>query len=668
MGRNKNRRRKEKLRKWLKRSGRTPTCETSEVREKFQAAATNLRNKIDTAIQRLLEIGRMYDPLPILSQFAASRLFGDPDHRNPGAETSEAELEHLTSLFLSQPVPAKASLPSPEVIQECFDLVDSIKHLFAIYYYSSNGESEELRADLMIQAQFVRGEAYAYHVQEQFIELAQLHDVFTVQQLGFSSNDFLAFLRHAEIQINSGVNNRFLRTRELIDEVLARYKVAKGVLPEGERFDQVVIAINDPPFKNENQQIADELIGLVDNSGPPEVIEVIPRNARDTAIVKLLAAKFGDNKRFIKVPNWCGWPLNPSVIQRRPFIEREGRFYLPVGPLAFRNALSLFEGVIKDSDVNYWQQSFLPTRDAYLENKSVDLIAKMLPGGRCYRNLYYDFQDGAEFKRGEVDGLVLYDDALIVIETKAGKFTEEAKRGAPKRLQRDAKELLDVAFTQGRRLLKEIRNKPEIVLSDEKGKEILRLRLGDFLHEFIVTVSLEALSILQTNLGAVKKLGLIAGNEWPWAVCLNDLRVISDLTDHPSTFIHYLIRRIQANDVEELNARDELDLFGFYRAGQLFFPPGEKRDYTMMIVTGFTEEMDAYYDGLIGWGPKIPKPKQPILPKIAALLTILEERRPRHFLSACLLFLDPDTKQRKEWIPGFSISKLLFSLKNGHRQ
>jgi len=78
-------------------------AEASAVREKFHAAAADLRSKIDKTIQRLLEIGRQFDPLPILSQFAASRLFRNPDNHRPGIETGEPELEHLVSLFLSQP-------------------------------------------------------------------------------------------------------------------------------------------------------------------------------------------------------------------------------------------------------------------------------------------------------------------------------------------------------------------------------------------------------------------------------------------------------------------------------------------------------------------------------------------------------------------------------------
>ena len=90
---------------------------------------------------------------------------------------------------------------------------------------------------------------------------------------------------------------------------------------------------------------------------------------------------------------------------------------------------------------------------------------------------------------------------------------------------------------------------------------------------------------------------------------------------------------------------------------QLFFPPGEKRDYTMLLVTGFTEEIDAYYDGLVGWRPQVPKPKQPLLPRIEQLLTTLEQQRPRHFVSE-VVYVEPpvlvilaQNKQRAKPVP-----------------
>jgi hypothetical protein len=312
--------------------------------------------------------------------------------------------------------------------------------------------------------------------------------------------------------------------------------------------------------------------------------------------------------------------------------------------LALRNALGLLEGIIETTDADYYRDKFLPARDNYLEEAAGNLLAQMLKGSDLHRNLFYDFEQDGETRRSEVDRVIVYGEALLVVEAKAGKFSSSARRGAPKSLQSDLKDILDKAFTQGTRLLNVLRSKSELPLFGERGNEMLRLRRTDFRHQFIITVSFDSLGLLQCNLNGVRRLGLIQGTEWPWAVSLSDLRVIAEQVEHPSTFIHYLTRRIEVNDLDTLNVRDELDLFGMYRHGQLFFPRGEKPEYTQMTIVGFTDEFDAYYDGLVGWRPRVPKPRHPMLPRNEMLLTALEEQRPKNFLTGCLDFLDVDGK------------------------
>lgn len=610
----------------------------------LSVAAPKLRSEIDRAIERLLEIGRCFDPLPIISHVAVILQFHDPEKHQSASDTGEPQVEHLVSLLLSQAHPSPGAIPTPDILQECFDLLESIQHKYPMFYYGSTRNPDDLRADVMINTQFVRGEAYAYHVQKQFLELGATHDDFLEQYLGFTSVDILSLLRHAHLQINSAVNNRMDRSSELCDEIVRLHEQKTGSVSAGTRFEQAVAAVNDLEFRSNNDALVGEFIARIESSAPPEVLEITARSSKDGAILDALSTRFGENVQFVDVPKWRGWPLNPSAVHHKPFILHEGRYYLPLGPLAFRSAFALLEDIIARTDSSYWQHRFLPARDAYLERKSGELLESMLPGCRVYSNLRYDFQADGETRLGEVDKLVLYDDAIFIVESKAGKFSAEARRGAPKGLRQDAEELLDKAFIQGTRVVNRLRGEAEVSFRDGTGQVVLRVREADFRYKFVITVTFESLAVLQTNLHAVRKLGLIQGKEWPWAVCLSDFRVIAELTDHPSTFVHYLTRRIQANDIEALNVSDELEIFGFYRAGQLFFPVGQPLDCTHMTLSGFTEEMDAYYEGLGGWRRPTSKPKQPLSPGIEKLLMTLEQRRPRHFLSACIDLLDIDGK------------------------
>ena len=52
-------------------------------------------------------------------------------------------------------------------------------------------------------------------------------------------------------------------------------------------------------------------------------------------------------------------------------------------------------------------------------------LAKILPGARVFRNIYYPWRSGADSKQVwcEADLLVEYDGHLFIVEVKAGAFT-----------------------------------------------------------------------------------------------------------------------------------------------------------------------------------------------------------------------------------------------------
>ena len=121
----------------------------------------------------------------------------------------------------------------------------------------------------------------------------------------------------------------------------------------------------------------------IDRLGDPSVFRLTPDTEATALVYELLYMEFGQNAEFTeKLPKWRGWPLNPSAIYVRPLVKHGGDFYLFHVPLLERSALKLLEQIIKDADESYWQQSFLPKRDRYLENTALELLRNLLPGCR----------------------------------------------------------------------------------------------------------------------------------------------------------------------------------------------------------------------------------------------------------------------------------------------
>jgi len=101
---------------------------------------SNLRVQVDAAITRLRTLGKIVNPLGLLSRVAFHHL-AKPDGKDADHNQSEAQVEFLMSLFLAEPFPANPATASPAQIQECIDvLADAFAK--ATIYYSLTSESK----------------------------------------------------------------------------------------------------------------------------------------------------------------------------------------------------------------------------------------------------------------------------------------------------------------------------------------------------------------------------------------------------------------------------------------------------------------------------------------------------------------------------------------------
>jgi hypothetical protein len=152
--------------------------------------------------------------------------------------------------------------------------------------------------------------------------------------------------------------------------------------------------------------------------------------------------------------------------------------------------------------------------------------------------------------------------------------------------------------------------------------------------------------VLTSHLSSAKKLGLLSGEKWPWAVYINDLRVLADIIEHPSVFLHYLNRRIELNPHPAVETFDELDYFMYYLRTGLYFSQDELKQHDLIIIVPSTVELDEYYNELSKNGVAKTKPSMKMDPTFETLLSRLEIVRPVHFSSACFHLLNCDDETR----------------------
>ena len=160
-------------------------------------------------------------------------------------------------------------------------------------------------------------------------------------------------------------------------------------------------------------------------------------------------------------------------------------------------------------------------------------------------------------------------------------------------------------------------------LSDGSSIAISKDRIEEI---FMVTVTLENLDMYTAMLHETVQAGGFVEGELPWAVSLFDLKVITDLTEFPTQFVHYLRRRLLLNTKPNIHihTHDELDWFGLYLQHGLYFDErSDIEEYDRMFYDMFSSIFDDWYYFEMGVREK--KTKRPCLPLSDHMNQLLRE-------------------------------------------
>ncbi|MFW9804318.1 MAG: hypothetical protein ACFFFC_16800 [Candidatus Thorarchaeota archaeon] len=626
----------------------------------------DISQSVADTIHQLEEILAEYDPLHLISIVSKINLVKNPETFSESADIhSEPLVEYLMSLALSKSYPTSPKVPTGRVVQNVLDLwtdlsSNLVSHFGSELLDAGNDSIEaQIRFKLILDYHLVRGAAYASHIEQTFLELFEGHSSHLLETIGFSAQELHDFLQFSEEQISLGINQEFDAFRDLF---MKSFEPFIEMIKDGTREDANIVDFM-KRIKTENPELTEDQskIGqFLETYGSYEVFEIAPRNQTYTTILESLSCEFGDNEDFLKPDKWRAWPTNDTILSERPIIKFGGRYYLFHLPLLSRTRISLLENILESNTPRYYNDRYLPSRDRYVEKQALELIKTLLPTPKTYSNLYYYVKEDGQEKRVELDGLILFDDCLLIIESKAGLLPRSARRGSIRRLKDNLKDNLKKAHSQASRAFSYIRSHPVVPFLDENGAEVVSVEREQFKDIFLVLVNFEPLYVLSSHLSSAKQLDLLVGKEWPWFVYLNDLRVIAEILDCPSLFLHYLKRRIRLNDHSQVVAFDELDYFMYYLKTGLYFTKEELVQADLLVVSAYTYELDAYYSWLRGERSEVAKPKMHIHPTLQLLISRLETEKPRHFVSACLHLLNGGEETRTAIAEGIKICEMRF--------
>ncbi len=600
--------------------------ERAELESLTEAAHASFQAEALEATSSLRELLAQGDPLYILSVIQASNLLArrgeyyEPTHRG-----FESKVELVAGLLLTQPASSDPPEIASRTIQAIHDALDTIMDLMFLRNLTAPKGEDLLAAELRFMGAWhwmtIRGTSYAHHGRELARAIYQPFDNWCLKKYGFEVNDVLRIAEAVHALWNERMNSLFAEAAAFANRVDEHIRTPE----QRQKLPAEARAKFDSPeaIKTLVQRAAVEVYERgVREAASFTVDELVERGFpqdRVGAVLKELSISAGS----LNEGDYTGlFDLSPLV--EHPFFEFNGRFLLVVPGMLLRDTVAVLENRFMTG-----VRSFAKARAKTLDALAVEYLTQLVPESIGFTNLFY---------RGtELDGLVLFERRAFVVEGKGTPLSAQAQRGDVVRLRRDLERAVEEAWDQGARARDYTLSGEDAIFFDDAGEEVVRIPGGTVDDVFIVNPTLHELAGHAPQLPRLRGLGLFPDGEFPWSVFINDLRVISETCDNAAVFLHYLIWRNRLPLGDRVTVMDELDLWGSYLLCERFGSLADERHY---IVGNSSTDFDAYYAGVLGEGPKAPKPRKFLEEPVRTFVDRMAKERPPGWLAAAGACLD----------------------------
>ena len=247
--------------------------------------------------------------------------------------------------------------------------------------------------------------------------------------------------------------------------------------------------------------------------------------------LKRLSQPFGYQNSYFKDtfndPYTAPWDYN--TLYERPIIYHKDRYFVPVPAIFVEALLQTFYYDLL-ADTRYWKRNVQNKYGAWLEQKTADYFKSIFPASEVYLNPYYS--KGHEL----CDVLILHENKVIIVQCKAKRLNFISKIGRNiTSLKSDLTKGIGESFDQAIEAREYLLNSPspEILINGNRF-QLNKERLSEF---FLMSVTLEGYQNLTTRLANINSaLNLFKDGEYPWALSIFDLGIITELLETPPLF------------------------------------------------------------------------------------------------------------------------------------
>jgi hypothetical protein len=608
-----------------------------EVQKRLADSHPRIVAEIDNLIEKATAIVGAAEPLSLLHRAwweRAAAYIGINSEIEIEAEHAHKQrmIDYVQSLIAATPPATHQETADEETWGTLSGTVASIFEKLNPWYFISEGAqrraaaptindaTEEFRFRSQIIWCNVSGAQYQVHNIQAIRELLIPQSGVIEAAYGISGEQLCNELAKIWHSLTMGIGDAFSAMDAFRLESLAALEsdIATGLASDGSFAEQLNMSVS----RHGLDQKRDDAVG-----------QFLGTDLFDLQKVTKLPRKFledfswspGEEKNFLADGNLKGWPLRIWPTFVRPFLKLNDKFYCFDQTVLFDHFFRQLEKRIYQVDERT-KQAWIATRKETTETLPFEYLTKILPQARQFREIYYPLsEEGKKSKLFETDGILIYDDHLFVIEVKSGAFTYTDPTTDFEAHMKSLGALLADPAKQGSRFLKYLRSADEVPLLDSNGRELVRIRQGDFRQVTLCAISLDPFTEIAAQTQRVHEIGIEVGSEPVWAISLDDLRSYGDLFTNPLEFLHFIEQRKVAFTSAKLQLDDELDHLGLYlkhnhytkHVEEAFGGPKAK-----IQVLGYRQRIDEFFSAKL----RNPETETPLKQDMPPLMSELLER------------------------------------------
>lgn len=587
----------EKVKKKLKYISTENNDNTETIQKLEQEALPKIKKEIEDLIENIKCDLLSCNPFQTLEYFSMKYSLTTKDNVLQDIDSLNSNyLEYLHNLITSLSEYDYDKEPTDEILERIEknieDLFQQTMFLFMIIATDKDGKPDKTRYLQMSNYLIIKGLSYSSHQTKLCKKLFSKYDDKIHQTFGINSNELIDGINEL---INCPIKNieskgkYFSLMKKAHEDFIKKSEIAEKNGTIGTFMEDYK---NSDALKKVQEELA-ELDSKLDNSFNDSTFK-ITNSKLSNSILELMSITIGENTVF-KDGEMEYFPINDSLINQKPLIKVDNDYFIYNSTITSHNLHLIIEELLLNTiPANKQSKQYYKKKGDYLEEVSIELLQKMLPNSESYINLKYNQDD-------EVDGIIVYDNNIFIIEAKSNKFSLDAKKGSLDRIKRNTKDIVEKAYQQAIRAKNFLLTNDTAEFRDKNKRIVLSIKKEEINNIYLINTTLEPLMHITSNLNSLKKFGFIQNEDWIWSVYINDLRVISEIIDSPTEFLLYLERRIKFNDYPQIHSMEEIDIFGLFLDSGIYF---EDIDFPEtgynMITHGYTEPIDKYFLSLEG--------------------------------------------------------------------